>query len=107
MANQTGKKYICGKCGSEFIVTKGGNGQLSCCGQIMELKKQCTHSNELTRRWFEMNQLGKRFKCEMCNTEVLCTKAGEGSIMCCNKEMGLQQPKALPSSDQKESQIMP
>jgi len=46
-----------------------------------------------------MNQLGKRFKCEVCNTEVLCTKAGEGAIMCCNKEMSLQQPKALPSSD--------
>ncbi|MBN1691031.1 MAG: hypothetical protein JW901_08415 [Dehalococcoidia bacterium] len=38
MANQTGKKYICSKCGSEFIATKGGNGQLSCCGQAMELK---------------------------------------------------------------------
>jgi len=45
------------------------------------------------------NQLGKRFKCETCGTEVLCTKAGQGSIVCCDKEMALQQPKALPSSD--------
>lgn len=45
------------------------------------------------------NQLGKRLKCETCGTEVLCTKAGEGTVSCCGKDMGIQQPKALPSSD--------
>ena len=40
MANQVGKRYVCKKCGSEFIVTKAGNGELSCHGQPMELKKQ-------------------------------------------------------------------
>jgi len=39
MANQVGKRYYCGKCGSEFIVTRAGEGTLSCCGQPMELKK--------------------------------------------------------------------
>jgi desulfoferrodoxin-like iron-binding protein len=39
MANQIGKKYSCGKCGSEFIVTRGGSGQIVCCGQPMEQKK--------------------------------------------------------------------
>jgi len=39
MANQIGKRYHCEKCGSEFIVTKAGNGDLNCCGQPMELKK--------------------------------------------------------------------
>ena len=39
MANQIGKKYICTVCGSEFIVTKGGAGQLVCCGKPMEQKK--------------------------------------------------------------------
>jgi len=46
-----------------------------------------------------MNQLGKRFKCQVCGTEVLCTKAGEGTVLCCSKEMELQQPRPLPSSD--------
>jgi len=45
------------------------------------------------------NQLGKRYTCEVCGTQVLCTKAGEGDIICDDKEMALQQPKALPSSD--------
>ncbi len=38
MANQTGKKYICKKCGAEFIVTKAGKGALTCCGQPMAPK---------------------------------------------------------------------
>jgi hypothetical protein len=46
-----------------------------------------------------MNQLGKRFKCSVCNTEVLCTKAGDGEVQCCGKVMAAQEPKPLPSSD--------
>ena len=36
-----------------------------------------------------MAQLGKRFRCEACGTEVLCTKAAEGNPVCCEKEMVL------------------
>ena len=39
MANQVGKRYICQKCGSELIVTKAGEGTITCCGQPMEQKK--------------------------------------------------------------------
>jgi desulfoferrodoxin-like iron-binding protein len=39
MANQIGKRYVCKKCGSEFIVTRAGDGTVTCCGQPMELKK--------------------------------------------------------------------
>ncbi len=46
-----------------------------------------------------MSKLGKRYKCEACGTEVLCTKAGEGALACCEKEMQVQEPKPLPSSD--------
>ena len=38
MANEMGKRYMCEKCGSEFIVTKAGNGGLICCGQPMVKK---------------------------------------------------------------------
>ena len=38
MANQTGKRYVCTQCNAEFIVTKGGTGNLGCCGQPMQLK---------------------------------------------------------------------
>jgi desulfoferrodoxin-like iron-binding protein len=39
MANEIGKRYVCKKCGSEFIVTKAGAGSVTCCGQQMEQKK--------------------------------------------------------------------
>jgi DNA-directed RNA polymerase subunit RPC12/RpoP len=39
MANQLGKVYICGTCGSQVIVTKGGSGTIKCCGGAMEQKK--------------------------------------------------------------------
>jgi len=38
MATQVGKRYICKKCGAEFIVTRAGKGELYCCGEPMERK---------------------------------------------------------------------
>ena len=45
------------------------------------------------------NQLGKRFECRVCGTEILCTKAGEGAVTCCNQPMELKKPAALPTAD--------
>ena len=45
------------------------------------------------------NQLGKRYSCGVCGTLVLCVKQGNGSFFCCDKEMEIQVPRALPSSD--------
>jgi len=45
------------------------------------------------------SQLGKRYKCSVCGTEILCIKAGTGVVQCCGKEIELQQPKPIPSSD--------
>lgn len=45
------------------------------------------------------NQLGKRYQCETCGTQVLCTKAGGGAILCCEQEMQVMAPRKLPSSD--------
>ena len=39
MANQVGKRYLCAKCKAEVIVTRGGDGTVTCCGQPMEQKK--------------------------------------------------------------------
>ncbi len=46
-----------------------------------------------------MNQLGKRYHCDECDTDILCTKASEGAVECCGKEMKIKEPKKLPSSD--------
>ncbi|MBI4492767.1 MAG: hypothetical protein HY690_08260 [Chloroflexi bacterium] len=38
MANQTAKRYVCASCGSEILVTRGGEGTLVCCGQPMQVR---------------------------------------------------------------------
>src|SRR5581483_7535459 len=38
MATQTGKRYVCETCGSEMLVTKAGQVDLSCCGKLMQPK---------------------------------------------------------------------
>jgi len=45
------------------------------------------------------NQLGKRYVCEACGTEVLCNKAGDGGVACCDGAMKIKEAKPLPSSD--------
>jgi len=45
------------------------------------------------------SQLGKRYKCAVCGTEALCTKAGDGSLTCDGQEMQVQEAKPIPSSD--------
>lgn len=35
--NELGKRYRCTICNSEFLVTKGGNGELSCDGKPLVL----------------------------------------------------------------------
>jgi desulfoferrodoxin-like iron-binding protein len=35
---QLGKRYACASCGTETLVTKPSDGELSCCGQPMELQ---------------------------------------------------------------------
>ena len=34
-----GKRFMCTKCGFEFIVTRGGDGAIQCCGQPVVPKK--------------------------------------------------------------------
>ena len=107
MANQIGKRYRCTKCGVEFIVTKGGDGAIHCCDQPMEQKKQTrTVKNSrntgglMTKEVKSVgSQLGKRYRCQVCGTEVLCVKGGPGIVTCCGQEVEIQQPKTIPSSD--------
>jgi len=45
------------------------------------------------------SQLGKRYRCEVCGSEILCIKAGTGPVICCGQEVKIQEPKPIPSSD--------
>lgn len=45
------------------------------------------------------NELGKRYHCKVCGTEVLCTKAGNAEVTCCGAPMEVLVPRPIPSSD--------
>ncbi|WP_139108636.1 desulfoferrodoxin [Caryophanon latum] len=38
MTHKMGTKLMCETCKSEFIVTKGGSGNMTCCGQPLQKK---------------------------------------------------------------------
>jgi desulfoferrodoxin-like iron-binding protein len=33
------------------------------------------------------NEMGKRYRCEKCGTELIVTRAGEGAVKCCGQPM--------------------
>lgn len=47
-----------------------------------------------------MLQVGKRYTCGSCGTELLVTKpSAEGELSCCEQPMELLQPKQTASAD--------
>jgi hypothetical protein len=45
------------------------------------------------------NQLGKRYVCAQCATQLLVVKPGSGSLECHGELMSVDAPKPLPASD--------
>lgn len=45
------------------------------------------------------NQLGKRYSCEECDTQLMVVKTGAGTLTCHAKPMSEVAAKQLPSSD--------
>jgi hypothetical protein len=44
-------------------------------------------------------QVGKRYFCANCETEVICVKPGQGPIVCDGERMQLRAAKPLPATD--------
>lgn len=45
------------------------------------------------------SEMGKRYSCAVCESQVLIVKAGEGDLECHDQPMETVEPKPLPSSD--------
>lgn len=45
------------------------------------------------------NLTGKRYRCAVCSTLVMCVKAGAGTLHCHGAPMDVVTAKPLPSSD--------
>ena len=83
MPAETGKRFECTEFGSQYMITKGGDGELSCVAAADG----------------DADQLGKRYQDQASGVMVLCTKAGSSHIQCNGTRMDMLAPKTLPSSD--------
>jgi hypothetical protein len=45
------------------------------------------------------NQMGKRYVCSHCSTQLLVVKPGAGALECHGAPMTIETPKPLPASD--------
>jgi desulfoferrodoxin-like iron-binding protein len=47
----------------------------------------------------DSNQPGRRYRCEVCGTELMCLKRGAGRFICHGQKMVVVELQALPASD--------
>ena len=46
-----------------------------------------------------MNLQGKRYKCQICRTEILCVNGGDGTFACCDTPVDEFELEPLPAGD--------
>jgi hypothetical protein len=87
---------------TEVIVVKAPKGEvdLRCGGTLMVAMDQEPNGQAaLDPAFAEGSQIGKRYASEDVGIEVLCTKAGQGSLSVGAEVLPIKTAKALPSSD--------
>ena len=83
MPAETGKRFECPDVGAQYMVTRGGDGELSC----------------VAAGEGEADRLGKRYQDAKTGVTVLCIRAGDSRVCCDGAPMELLAAKTLPSSD--------
>lgn len=99
MPANVGKRYVA-LSGAEVIVTKGGAGELSDGEVALSLKEEApAGQTDPSGRTEPVIELGKRYKSEDGDVELLVIKAGVCDLRYNGAAMELLQPKILPSAD--------
>ncbi|MCH7608699.1 MAG: hypothetical protein IIC94_09080 [Chloroflexi bacterium] len=83
MPAETGKRFECPEAGAQYMVTRGGDGELSCVAAPED----------------EADRLGKRYQDAKTGVTVLCIRAGGSRVCYDGAPMELLAAKTLPSSD--------
>jgi hypothetical protein len=88
-------------CDTEVVVVKAPPGavDLRCGGQAMVVKGEVTAGGAVDPAHGEGTLIGKRYGAEDLGLEVLCTKAGDGSLSIGDERLRIKDAKPLPSSD--------
>jgi hypothetical protein len=90
-------------CSTEVIVVRAPKDdiEVSCGGQPMVDMGAAASGNggSVSPEFAEGTQMGKRYADEDLGLELLCTKAGDGSLAVDGKQLLIKGAKPLPSSD--------
>lgn len=93
-----GSKLKSAVCDTEVMVIKGGGGTLSCGGAPMAAERAGDKS-AIDPGFAEGCKMGKRYTDASGSVELLCVKAGAGSLSIDGVALQLKEAKPLPSSD--------
>ena len=101
MEVKAGARLKSAVCETQVIVVRAPQGDvlLACGGALMVALDVDPPAAELDPALAEGTQLGKRYADDAVGIELLCTKAGKGTITLNGGPLGLKQAKPLPASD--------
>jgi hypothetical protein len=96
-----GARYRSATCSTEVVVVRGaGEADLRCGGAAMVQASDGSPSSGASVSPFDQGTLiGKRYVDVQTGLEVLCVKAGEGSLSLGDSALAVQAAKVLPASD--------
>lgn len=95
-----GARFASTTCTTEVVVVKGaGATDLRCGGESMVPVGEGGGGGTPADGFAEGTLVGKRYTDEGESIEVLCTKAGDGSLSLGDTALGVKGAKPLPSSD--------
>ena len=93
-----GSKLKSSVCDTEVMVIRAADGSLECGGAPMADEKP-ESPGELNPDFSEGTQMGKRYVDVDGTVELLCVKAGKGSLSLDGVALTTKEAKSLPSSD--------
>lgn len=100
MELRPGLKLSSAVCSTEVIVVAGsGDVDITCGGVPMVAAGEEAGAGTAVDGLTEGTMLGKRYTDDDGTVEVLCTKAGDGSVGIGQTALGLKEAKPLPASD--------
>lgn len=93
-----GTKLKSSVCDTEVMVIRGTDGEV-CCGGAPMADEKPAEVGQLDPAFAEGTQMGKRYVDEAGTVELLCVKAGKGSLSMDGVILRTKDAKPLPSSD--------
>jgi hypothetical protein len=85
-------------CDTEVMVIRGSNAVVECGGAVMVDERPAERGTP-TAGWDKGTQIGKRYVDAAGSLELLCVKAGVGSLSIGGVALQLKDAKPLPASD--------